>query len=120
MLDILISFDWFGDDEIIQTKDVQNHFILHKKSQKRTPNGVRKYNVPFNLHIQGKTTFLPLTYQRYDTAETGVFNQRGRQQCSTQAAQKQAETRRGGVRWWELAIGLAVASGGERERGKED
>ena len=38
MLDILFSFDWFGDDEIIQTKNVQSHFFWPKKMQNRRPN----------------------------------------------------------------------------------
>ena len=36
MLDIFIIFDWIGDDEIIQTKNVQNHFFCTKK-HKITP-----------------------------------------------------------------------------------
>ena len=33
---------------------------------------------------------------------------------------KRTETWRGGVKWWKLTIDLAVASGGEREKAKED
>ena len=33
MIDILISFDWFGDDEIISTKNVPNHFFCTKKHE---------------------------------------------------------------------------------------
>ena len=31
MVDILLSFEWFGDDKIVQTKNVQNHIFWPKK-----------------------------------------------------------------------------------------
>ena len=57
-----------------------------------------------------------------ETAETGVSDRGDRRKTSElhTSGAKRAETWRGGVKWWELAIALAVASGREGERGKED
>ena len=54
-----------------------------------------------------------------ETAETGVSDERGRQQSFTQAAPNELKLGEGGVKWWELAIGLAVSSWGD-EKGQED
>ena len=56
-----------------------------------------------------------------ETAETDVSDQRGRRKTAElhTSGAKQAETWQGGVKWGELAIGLAVASGGETETGEE-
>ena len=57
----------------------------------------------------------------YETEETGVSDQRGRRKTAVlnTSGVKRAKTWRGGVQWSELAIGMAVASGGETERGEK-
>ena len=57
-----------------------------------------------------------------ETAETGVSDQRGRRKTAElhPSGAKRAETWREGVVMRAVVIGLAVASGGERERGKEN
>ena len=81
-----------------------------------------KENRRFNIHVQGKTNFILRDFKQDETAEINLSNQRGRRKttelCTSGA--KRAETWRGGVKWWKLAIGLAVASGGKTETGKED
>ena len=49
-----------------------------------------------------------------ETANTGVSEERGRMKTAKlhTSGAKRAETWWGGVKWWDLAIGLAVASGG--------
>ena len=55
-----------------------------------------------------------------EAAETGVSDQQGRKTAELHTSgAKQAETWQGGVKWGELAIGLAVASGGETETGED-
>ena len=65
-----------------------------------------------------------LYFQRFrlnERAETGVSDQRGRRKTAVlnTSGVKRAKTWRGGVQWSELAIGMAVASGGETERGEK-
>ena len=55
-----------------------------------------------------------------EIAETDVSDQQGmRKMEELHTSAKRAETWRGGVKWWQLTIGLVVASGGETETGKE-
>ena len=57
-----------------------------------------------------------------EAQETGVSDQRGGRKTTElhTTGAKQAEPLQGGVKWRELAIGLAVASGGETKTGEED
>ena len=57
-----------------------------------------------------------------EKAEAGVSDQRGRRKTAElhTSDDKRAEPWRGGVKWRELAIVLAVASGVEMETGKGD
>ena len=57
-----------------------------------------------------------------DTVETAVSDQRGRRKTAElhTSDDKRAEPWRGGVKWRELAIVLAMASGVEMETGKGD
>ena len=65
--------------------------------------------------------FLYFRYFRLDEAAAiGVYYQRGRRKTAEldTSGAKRAETWQGGVKWEELAIGLAVASGGGTQTGE--
>ena len=65
-------------------------------------------------------------YFRYfrpdETAAPGVSDQRGRRKTAeiNTSSTKRAATWQGGLKWRELAIGFAVASGGEAQTEEED
>ena len=72
-----------------------------------------------SIHL--KTNFiLPTLETRRDSSDGGSV-QRGKKvaELHTSGA-KRAQTWHGRVKWRELAIGLAVASGGETKTGEED
>ena len=62
---------------------------------------VRKFSGRFNINIQGKTTFISPTFQKHETAETGVSDHRGRRKTAElhTSGAKRAETWRRGVKW---------------------
>ena len=65
-----------------------------------TSPSVRKYNDHFNLHVQGKNTFISQTYVRHtdERAETGVSEERGRRKTAelhTSGAKRAEPCRRG-------------------------
>ena len=67
VLDILIGFDWSGDDEIIQTKNVQNHAFCTKnhKSTPLTVGHIRLYSMRSVGTMESSSTTIPKVLFRY-------------------------------------------------------
>ena len=61
-------------------------------------------------------------FRLQETAAMGMSDQRGRRKTAEldTSGAKRAEYWHGEVKWLELAIGLAVASGGDTQTGEED
>ena len=82
---------------------------------------LRKYNARFNIHVQGKTTLIfPAPQSGLDNKDSCFLSARAEDDSrASHRGAKRAEPWRGGLKSWELAIGLVVASGGETETGKD-
>ena len=82
-----MALDRSFDDDRVQTANVT-------VSVSTVGSAIRR----FNLHAQGKTTFISMTDE---TAETGVSDQRGRRKTAElhTRGSKRVKTWRGGVKW---------------------
>ena len=78
-------------------------------------------NSSINIHFADKTAQLSQIYVRnWRDGRYGWFWRVREEQKQSFTVAKRPKTWRGGERWWELAVGLVVASGDEKDKAKED